>query len=487
MILFFREHRRVLIALLFVLLIHQASFLYFDHLSAQNPTASAYPIFAGDSATYVEMSESLLVGKGLAGEDGALQRAYPPGYAAFLAVSKAITGSYTFAAIIQIFATLGAAFLIYLMTLKFVSRGWAIAAAMFYGLDPSVIFASTTLFSDALFSAMIVAVVYMLFFAERPPVLVRSAIAGFLLDAATLVRPIGEFLLIVLPVLFVILSWIEIRTRGRKGKIMIYHNFLPAVVCALTALIIVVPWVYRNYSIFGVPEIAHVGANNLLYYNARQFLLFEEMNTLNPLAALKAARAQTDLQLAAVDARIAEELEKATPPGQMSTNYEGAVAKRLLLEHPILYGYYHSVNIVPFFITSSVAAYQQYVMQARDSSGFYAPTFSALWQNLRDMKDRFATRDWGGLVAAASAVAPIALEMLFWIIVTLLAAGAVMLRWRDPRVILFALLVLYFAFLTGPVAIARYRIPAEPYLFILAGIALSALVDRIKATYGSTR
>ncbi len=40
------------------------------------------------------------------------------------------------------------------------------------------------------------------------------------------------------------------------------------------------------------------------------------------------------------------------------------------------------------------------------------------------------------------------------------------------KVLLFWIIILYFAVLTGPVAYSRYRLPATPFLFLLASYAI---------------
>ena len=78
-------------------------------------------------------------------------------------------------------------------------------------------------------------------------------------------------------------------------------------------------------------------------------------------------------------------------------------------------------------------------------------------------------------------ILPIALEMLFWLAAALAALVAVILRRRDFTIVLFAVLVLYFAALTGPMSNSRYRIPAEPYLLILAAAGIHAFVRKYQS------
>ena len=71
--------------------------------------------------------------------------------------------------------------------------------------------------------------------------------------------------------------------------------------------------------------------------------------------------------------------------------------------------------------------------------------------------------------------------LAIWIIVDLLCfiAVATGLRRREYATLLFGALILYFAILTGPVFEARYRMPAAPFMMILASVGSTILYDII--------
>jgi hypothetical protein len=66
------------------------------------------------------------------------------------------------------------------------------------------------------------------------------------------------------------------------------------------------------------------------------------------------------------------------------------------------------------------------------------------------------------------------------------AIGFVMLARTLPWAAVFAAgVIAYFLVVNGPVASAKYRMPIEPVLIVLAAIPLAALVQRAKPAPGA--
>jgi 4-amino-4-deoxy-L-arabinose transferase-like glycosyltransferase len=459
--------RVIVLALVAVLFAHLASYAYMARLASQDPEAAAYPILASDSKNYTELADTLLE-RGMFGRapegGGAVEpeRHWPPGYPAFLAGVKYVTGSFVPAVVIQVALALLAVFLIYLMARKFLPEAWALVPAALYGFDPTVVLANTVILSDGLFASLLVIAVYVALFSTRSE-FVRWGIVGLLLGALALIRPIAQFL-IPLAGLFLVIRMYLVHGRDMRG-------YAPVVTYLLGAALLVAPWLAWTHAKFGVYEISHVGASNLLWYNAQDFLAWKEMNAERSVPAILSSRYRDDPAYERVHAQLREELQEATPAGGDIQNYEAGVALRHILEDPLRYAYFHVVNTAPFFIGSSFAAYEQVVVQVRDNMGFYAPTALALVDGAKAL----ARGDW----AEVRSVALVALEMLWWLGVFLLALWGLWTKRNDVRVLMFGGLVAYFALLTGPVAIARYRIPALPFLLILAAVGAVAIVSRL--------
>jgi len=465
------DHALVAIVIAIAICARIVSFGYLSSLAAHNPSAYPYPVIPGDSVHYAHWADNILALHAYQDTPGVPLRAAPPGYPALLAGAKALTGSQSAIVVVQILFTCLALALIYTMARTLLPAYLAIVPALVYALDPVVILADTTLLTDGLFSALLVCIVYLAFFQERIKGLSRAALVGLLLGGAIMLRPIGEFLVFVFPALYILQEWMRKKEeRENAPRLKMLGAFLAA--CA----IVVVPWMARNELIFHSFEISPLGGHNLLTYDVRGFLAWRSLEgTAHPLPAILVLRHVNDPVFADVDKRIAHDLASITPPGQDPQSYEGALAVRYIAHDPLGYAYFDAVNTVPFFVASSLGSYGQVIGQLRNNTDFYAPTSLSIldaWHSIR------RPENIGQFLGALRAIAPVALEIAWWVLVALAAVIGLWSRRRDFAVLLCAVLVLYFAVLTGPMAAARYRIPAEPYLLILAAAGAYAIAQR---------
>ncbi|MBI5644471.1 glycosyltransferase family 39 protein [Candidatus Kaiserbacteria bacterium] len=466
--------RPYLVAVLaIVLLAHIGSYGYVAHLASNNREAAQYPLLKGDSETYATLANSLLMRHTFERNQGEPERHWAPGYSFFLAIVGKIAmgnqhASFVLVVLIQIALALVAVALIYAMTRRFLNSVWSALPALLFGVDPNVVLANTTILSDGLFASLLVIVIYVALFYETRRSFLRWGMVGLTLGLLTLIRPIAQFLV-------PMIAFAIIAAEFKHFRFNFKQYALPVAMYVVVAIFVLAPWLYWYHHKFGSYEIAHVGASNLLYYNARDFLAWKEMDTDRSVPAILASRYREDPAYKKVSSEIWIELNEMTPKGEDIQNYEGKLAAQLIMQDPLRYAYFHAVNTVPYFLGSSVAAYEQVVVQVRDNKGYFAPTALVLIDALKQL----GAGDWREATRAIKVVAPLGLEMGFWTLMVFFALVATWRGRRDYRVVLFALLIAYFAALTGPVSIARYRIPSEPYLLILAALGAHATLSYI--------
>ncbi len=94
----------------------------------------------------------------------------------------------------------------------------------------------------------------------------RAVLAGLVLGLAILTRPTGLYLPIVLMFLGVFESW-----RQRTWSPARVSSII-----ALTTAVVIVPWIARNYVIFGLPKLTNADSINLAYFSAAGALCVEE-------------------------------------------------------------------------------------------------------------------------------------------------------------------------------------------------------------------
>ncbi|MDO8561300.1 MAG: glycosyltransferase family 39 protein [bacterium] len=467
------RHESVIIAVIVLVVVgaRLLSFAYLSSLASENPSANPYPIVVGDSLHYAQRADNLLAFHAYEDVPGTPLRAAPPGYPVLLAGIKVATGSMTPVVILQTLISILASVLIYRMARTLVPISYALVPALLYAIDPMVVFSDTAVITDSIFSALLVCTVYLAFFQSRVRGIVLWGSVGLLLGAATMIRPIAQFLVFVFPAVFLLRQWMS--GRGED------ENRLKAVcACVLAFALVVVPWMARNQILFRSFEVSILSSHTLLIYDVRGFLAWRALGaTPNPLSAILVMRRLNDPVFASVDKDIGERLAEITPPGEDPYNYKGKLAIRYIIHDPIRYAYFHAVNTIPFFLSSSIASYGQIESQLRNNEGFFAPVTLSILETWNRIRNPESVRSF---LSAVWSLAPTALEIFLWVLAGLAAFAAAVLRRRDFTIILFAVLVMYFAALTGPLSSSRYRIPAEPYLLILASVGAHALVERIR-------
>ena len=296
-------------------------------------------------------------------------------------------------------------------------------------------------------------------------------IIGILLGIATLIRPIAEFLIFVFPAIYLIRIWLY-REQPASAR------WKAVGACVLGFAFVVLPWMVRNEEFFGSFEISNLGGVNLLWNDVQPFLAWRAAGSVSPMSALLAPRNIEAPSYVAANKQLIAELAAITPPGADSNRYLGGLAIRHIVSDPVRYAYFDAVNTVPFFLSSSVITYRQTISQLRDSKGFFAPATLSVLDDGASIAHPSSIKS---LIGALWSLAPVAIEIAFWGAATILALICLVLRRRESLVFLAVVLVAYFALITGVAACSRYRIPAEPFLLILATAGLQLLVSRIQA------
>lgn len=203
----------------------------FTFLALRGPTLSP------DSVDFIQLAQNLR-------EHGAysLETAPPftpsirraPVYAFFLAALPVANANLPVAAaVLQILLDAGVAVMVLLLALQSLDLRWSIAAGLAYAIFPGAIYASTTVLTEPLFTALLVAGVLAAVLAFSKNRSRMTALAGVLLALAALCRPIA----LPIPVIFAVVYLLR---RGSRRRWL--HC---AVLLGCTALVIA-PWAIRT-------------------------------------------------------------------------------------------------------------------------------------------------------------------------------------------------------------------------------------------------
>ncbi len=411
-----------------------AEFIALGHSIAESGTFAFPPSFHPDNRTFPETFRT-------------------PGYPIFVAFFITLFGhmgtlsepSPTFFIHLMALCMLGAltSGLIYAITRALsVPRRYALSAAIAFSVSPAVIFLPVSgMGSDMLFACLFTLALLLVIRLDRTsrPILSVMGI-GLALGWAALSRPAGLYLAYL--VLASLPFFIATHTNVSR-KIL---HWLIALLCFL---LILVPWLTRNYEVSGHFDLSSIPIYSAGYYNIPMFLSFyhgtpegEERNKLvaqlgNPPDKLLRSFAYTD-EWRAIDIAF-------------------------LKEYFWPYSIFHGMKMLPFFFGSGLDV-QYAVVDIETGSRLDVPFMPKVDENLSKL---VFSGDVVGVIKNLFSFWPATLERVVWLLLfTLVAVSAFLAQGRDRRfLILGVVLIAVAAVLASPVAQPRYRVPLEPIIW----------------------
>ena len=200
-----------------------------------------------DSFLYDSFAQSIANGNGYAFPNGDITVYWPVGTSAIYAVIYKVFGiSYLPIVIFNIVIGVGIVWLTYAIAQRHVQKNVALIAAFLVTIWPILIEFTTIMASELIFIFLILLAIYVWGSKQLSPIL-KAAIWGALICAATYVRPTALPIIALLP----ILDWLA--DKDWRASIQTF------IVATITAALLFSPWVYRNQQVFG--EFVLVSAN----------------------------------------------------------------------------------------------------------------------------------------------------------------------------------------------------------------------------------
>lgn len=188
-----------------------------------------------------------------------------PGYPVFLAIFQFFKASFLFTIIVQDFLAGMLAVVIYRITvLLFENKKVAMVSAGIFALDPAMIYWSNLLMSDHL--AGVFFAVTILLFAQK-----KYLWSGLSLGVATLVRPVFLYLFPLFYVMLLCLNWSQVKIFFRKKMGSGFAWLRPFFIFTLAFLIVVAPWMGRNYKQFGHFSLSSNGWMAITFFITQPF------------------------------------------------------------------------------------------------------------------------------------------------------------------------------------------------------------------------
>lgn len=400
---------------------------------------------------YFEISRNLLLGNGFSAEQVPPFLPYSygvPMYPLFLFFLLWLTGSYFATAMIQLL--LGAFIPIIGMRLArliapSVHRAPP-AVGILLALAPYQILFSFIFFTEVLFTVLFgIFLILFLKFLQTP--LTRLAVlSGLFLGLSTLTKPTVQYVAI----LAIVFALWRFRSVLSKNILLQLGYFF------LLFLMVLSPWVYRNYRTFHMLNISSQVSFNLSV-------------TLLP-------------SILAIDRNSSFREEKArqylNPQDAMSGTSRNALIE--ILSHPVALMKLAVVSSVTFFTHDGMLTF----LQAADIKPHTYLQKPALLMFMN------APLEFVGIIGGymRTAMAFVFFARLFWIAVTVFFGLGLYHLWRShlfsPQLLFCVIVVFYFMLTTminGLTVNARFRMPVEPIIFAVACAGFVFSSERIRA------
>ena len=422
-------------------------------------------VVAADVAVSIDPARSLLARAGFAHPDGRPFIWGTPLYPAFLAIFLGLF-PWKVALYAIVVAQCVLLYSIGLMTRSLAglfSPKAATLAQVFLVFNPNVLITAHLLQTEILFTFFLTAGVMMMLRYREAPSWRTATVAGVLVGLATLVRPVGQFAILLLPVLFAL--FVSMATRN-----MLIRSMTAGVLAALLALLTVSPWIARNQHLFGTPFLT---ANAGMYLEAQYRQLLHNGNGLADADTAVAAEERLTHHLSSVGVgkEEMEQLPRIEQSRVLSACYLNAIlevpvpahARAMLLSFGELYlagGASNLRNYLGIHGKASIVQFQ-----------------SGSVSNWMDAVSGFLSRINYGYA--------ILLVVTFGYSVTMRIAGiaglikmfgAASFRSALALMLLIAVLTLSYLYLGQ----SRFRVPLEPYLAIMAAIGISSFQNSFR-------
>jgi 4-amino-4-deoxy-L-arabinose transferase-like glycosyltransferase len=406
----------------------------------------------GDATTYVEVARNVAEGRGFVVErDGVLVSEVfrAPGMSLLVAPFMLLSGGvFWWSAFLSILAGVLLPLWAYILGTRFFNERAGYISAVIVALEPHLVWFSWLLMSEMSATLLLLGIAVLVTGTWEVRWWPRAIAVGILSGALVLVRP--PFFPIFLALLLMSGLWFLWKKELLTG--------MRIVVIAFVLILVTVPWSLRNHVVTG-----HYALSGMGWYN----LYFDYFSSLD---AVKNGTSFAEEK----SARITRFHTGSTDAQELGIVAGSALRANALREFWERRG--EVVRLEPAFLFSYFThdGYFQYarMLGFLPAPAGHSPSITLLLLSkgvgaipdvIAAMKDQYFVPLLGRAFTSA---------------MVLLALASVWLYRRDPRMWLLALLITLSAGIATVIGLgveARSRVPISPFLFVLAGGALSAL------------
>ncbi|MDO8482924.1 MAG: glycosyltransferase family 39 protein [bacterium] len=437
---FFQKHKVGIIIFLIALAVRLT--LFFINLNAAQ--GDFIDTIRGQDG-YYEISKNLIEGNGFSSDSGPVfkpESLRPPVWIFIMAFVAKIFGSYVPVFILEIILGSFIPILGMYLSRRIISPKYVPVVGFLLALEPYSILLSILTISETCFTFLfLVSLVFLFRYVEEQST--RNAVwYGVFLGLAIMVKPTVQFFPIIVPVALLFFL------RKNNPAVMLKHFACFITVC----LLIIAPWIYRNYKEFDAFGISAQPAYNLYTVLAPTVLSIDSGRDFTTehaaVHSIIYSRGETEITLANGDRYIKEALS-------IISEHKIALVKSIL------------ISIVTFFTHDGMLTVLGYAGETVPNLLSKPALILLLTDPLELARDILAYSSSFGIL--------IFFGRLFWIVVTFLffVGGGFYLRTEkfSPFACVALAVVAYFALLTAVNGFgmnARFRVPVNVFIFTFA-------------------
>lgn len=403
------------------------------------------PAVADDSIEYKLLSDSL-INDGEFLIYGKVETHRSPGYPLFISVVKTIGRSYFAVTLVQIFLVFASVLIVRRIGIHFSSKLVGEIAGTLLLVNPVTITLSLLILTDVLFLFLFVLGFYLAITLDEKSPYKKIFIISVIFTYAIYVRSMGIF---VLPIFLV-------PVLASKLPLKFQLKLMGAMV--VFTLLLITPWVIRNYLKVGVVRFNSVESVNLSWM-VPQFLSrvkgTPEIDEINAFHKATGIPEESWPNREFYDIKYSKQIND--------------VAKKIILERPFSYIKFQIITSLPFLFPSSIL----FARDVIDSvTGYNRPfqygTIHFLASGEYKLFIKGALEVWWKFA-----------ERLLWLLLYFISLFAVWKRRNNSLVWIFIFISLYLMLLSGPAAGPRLTFQAWPYMFILIALGVVDFYERI--------
>ncbi|GAB1442208.1 hypothetical protein MASR2M39_10430 [Ignavibacteriales bacterium] len=410
--------------------------ILFYHFGPWNEDVISTKVMTGDAIGYHNYALNLLSGE-FGNETKVL-----PGFPIYLATIYTIFGVNPWVVMLfNIFFNVLSIYFLYKTIHLFAPIGIALLTSIWMAFDIQTIGFSLSLLSDvpAIFLLTLVFNSVVRFLLQKE---LKYLIAGGIsLGAAVMLRPIGQYLIVIMIAIFLIKFY-----DNRMGFLK------TATIFTTFYFVVLAPVLYYNFNQYQTLGLGTLGGHNLLNYNAKSVLLVQKKMSVKDSDEYISQRLN---KLGADTVKNPFDREK----------LQLKVGMEIIGENKIDYLINHLNGCINFYTALSTVNLSKtlHLEKYNDKSFFWGPSnFSRI--------EFYLQKDGSGVLFLSIAL------IIWMLILYITAAFGVFRLLKDKEYFLVysvLAIILYYTMITGVVAVARYRLPVHPFLMLLSAYGIS--------------